>query len=168
MDSFASAAPRLPHPQTPGRPCSIAAALALVGEKWALLAVREVALGNRRFDAIARNTGAPRDILTTRLRSLEAVGVLERRRYQDRPPRFEYHLTVPGTDLLPVLQMLAAWGDRWVSDEPPVAYTHQDHEFAAALMCGTCGEEAVAGTVHAHVRAEGWDRRGPVAAAEGN
>lgn len=163
MDSFSAAAPRLPHPQTPGRPCSIAAALALVGEKWALLAVREVALGNRRFDAIARNTGAPRDILTTRLRSLEAAGILERRRYQERPARFEYHLTAAGRDLTPVLQMLAAWGDRWVSEEPPVAYTHRDHAFTAALMCGTCGEEAVPGTMHVHVRAAGWDRRGPVA-----
>ena len=56
---------------TPGRPCSVATALQVVGEKWALLVIRELFLGNRRFDRIAANTGAPRDILTTRLRSLE-------------------------------------------------------------------------------------------------
>jgi len=49
--------------ELPGRPCSVAAALSLIGEKWALLAVREIAFGNKRFDAIARNTGAPRDRL---------------------------------------------------------------------------------------------------------
>ncbi len=57
----------------PGRPCSVAAALSLVGERWSLLAVREIIFGNKRFDAIARNTGAPRDRLAARLRSLEAA-----------------------------------------------------------------------------------------------
>ena len=52
--------------ELPGRPCSVAAALNLVGEKWALLAVREIAFGNKRFDVIARNTGAPRDRLAAR------------------------------------------------------------------------------------------------------
>lgn len=49
----------VPHPEVPGRPCSVAAALQLVGERWALLAVREIFYGNRRFDRIVRNTGAP-------------------------------------------------------------------------------------------------------------
>lgn len=49
----------VPHPEVPGRPCSAAAALQLVGERWALLAIREIFYGNQRFDQIARNTGAP-------------------------------------------------------------------------------------------------------------
>ena len=57
-----------------------AAALSVLGEKWALLAIREIVFGNRRFDQIARNTGASRDILTTRLRRLEQAGVIFRRR----------------------------------------------------------------------------------------
>lgn len=158
-----NSAARLPRPATPGRPCSIAATLAFVGEKWALLAVREVALGNRRFAAIARNTGAPRDILTARLRSLEAAGILEREQYQDRPARYEYRLTPSGRDLIPVLQMLARWGDTWITDEPPVAYTHHDHAFEAAVMCRTCGEEVSERAVHPHVVAAGWDRSGPIA-----
>ncbi|MDI2127106.1 winged helix-turn-helix transcriptional regulator [Yinghuangia seranimata] len=156
-----SPATRLPRPATVGRPCSIAATLALVGEKWALLAVREIALGNRRFDAIARNTGAPRDILTTRLRSLEAAGIIERRPYQDRPARFEYHLTPAGQDLKPVLQLLARWGDTWLDADPPVAYTHHDHDLEATLMCRTCGDEVTPHTVQAHVQAPGWTRQGP-------
>ena len=82
--------------ELPGRPCSVAAALNLVGEKWALLAVREIAFGNKRFDAIARNTGAPRDRLAARLRALEAGGVVARRQYSEHPPRYEYELTEAG------------------------------------------------------------------------
>src|SRR5689334_5111372 len=67
-----TAAHTAPAAGIPGRPCSIAAALQLVGEKWALLAIREIAFGNCRFDAIARNTGAPRDRLAARLRAMEA------------------------------------------------------------------------------------------------
>ncbi|MEU8133537.1 winged helix-turn-helix transcriptional regulator [Streptodolium elevatio] len=154
---------RIARPRTVGRPCSVASALALVGEKWALLAVREILLRNHRFDAIARNTGAPRDILTTRLRALEEAGILERRRYQDRPPRFEYHLTQPGRDLQPVLQVLAAWGDRWVGEQPPVVFRHGDHDLAAVLICRHCGEEVRAGSVLPHEHAPGWDSSGPVA-----
>ena len=80
--------------------CSIAGALEVIGEKWSLLVVRELFLGVRRFSDIAVNTGAPRDILTTRLRRLEDVGVVERSEYSDRPPRYEYRLT-RGCDLLP-------------------------------------------------------------------
>ena len=58
------------------RSCTIAASLAVIGEKWSLLVVRELSLGVHRFDAIQRNTGAPRDILTSRLRRLEAEGVV--------------------------------------------------------------------------------------------
>ena len=66
-------------PEAIPRPCSVAAALGLIGEKWSLLVIRELAFRVHRFDAIARNTGAPRDILTNRLRRLEAAGVLEKR-----------------------------------------------------------------------------------------
>src|SRR5215831_3449196 len=93
--------PRMPDAAP--RSCSVAAALGVIGEKWSLLVIRELAWGVHRFDAIARNTGAPRDILTSRLRRLESAGVLERRRYQERPERFEYFLTQAGHELRPVL-----------------------------------------------------------------
>src|ERR1700709_2019623 len=97
---------------TPRRHCSVATALQVVGEKWALLVVRELFLGNRRFDRIAANTGAPRDILTTRLRSLERAGIITRRAYQDRPQRFEYRLPEAGRDLHPLPPALRTWGDK--------------------------------------------------------
>ncbi len=82
----------------------------MVGDRWALLIVREVALGNHRFTEIARGTGAPRDRLTARLRDLVDAGVLERRPYQGT--RCEYHLTASGRELVPILERLYAWGRR--------------------------------------------------------
>src|ERR1700733_1007131 len=98
------------------RPCSIARTLDLVGEKWALLAVREVFLGNRRFAEIVRRTGAPRDTMAARLRTLVGAGILERRQYSEHPARFEYRLTSAGRDLYPVILTLMRWGDRYLAD----------------------------------------------------
>lgn len=126
------------------RRCSIAGALGVVGEKWSLLVVRELFLGVRRFSEIAANTGAPRDILTTRLRRLEDVGVVERSEYSTRPLRHEYRLTRAGRDLLPVILALKQWGDRHVSGEvlPPV-YAHScGATFEPRLDCAACGEPA--------------------------
>jgi DNA-binding HxlR family transcriptional regulator len=100
----------VPLAELPGRPCPIAAALEVVGERWALLVVRELSFGNTRFTDIVRGTGAPRDRIAARLRTLEEVGVIGRRQYQDGPARFEYVLTDAGRDLLPVLDTLLAWG----------------------------------------------------------
>jgi DNA-binding HxlR family transcriptional regulator len=94
----------------PGRPCPIAAALDLVGERWALLIVRELALGNSRFEDIVRGTGAPRDRVAARLKALDEAGVIQRIRYRAAPPRFDYQLTDSGRGLLPVLDALLAWG----------------------------------------------------------
>src|SRR5918998_2420583 len=94
------------------RPCSIAAALAIVGEKYSLLVLREVCLGNGRFDQLVRNIGAPRDILAARLRRLVDAGILVKQLYSERPQRFEYRPTRAGLELEPVLMTLMAWGDR--------------------------------------------------------
>ena len=120
------------------RPCSVARTLEIVGEKWALLAVREVFLGNRRFDEMVRKTGAPRDTMTARLKTLVAAGVLERRPVSEHPPRFEYRLTPAGLDLYPVIVSLMQWGDRWLQDAgPPVQLTHEDcgARITAQLRC---------------------------------
>ncbi|WP_035797754.1 winged helix-turn-helix transcriptional regulator [Kitasatospora mediocidica] len=151
----------------PGRPCSIAAALQVMGEKWALLAVRELFYGNHRFDRIARNTGAPRDRLTARLRALEEAGVLERRLYQERPARYEYHLTEAGRELAPVIQALLVWGDRWAVDEPPVTLMHQvpghpDHPLDAAWVCRTCEVRPNGPDVTLDIHSPGWERSGPI------
>src|SRR5215212_9908015 len=115
---------RYPLADLPGRPCSIAASLELVGERWALLVLREVSNGNHRFSEIARGTGAPRDRLSARLSALVDAGVLERRPYSTAPPRSGYHLTAAGRDLLPVLQGLMQWGNRWLAEEPLVELHH--------------------------------------------
>ena len=110
----------VPLAELPGRPCPIAASLELVGERWALLVVREIALGCTRFGDIVRGTGAPRDRIAARLKTLEAAGVIGRTAYQDRPERFDYHLTESGQDLLSVLDALLVWGDKHVvaPDDP--------------------------------------------------
>ncbi|MGW4893465.1 winged helix-turn-helix transcriptional regulator [Kitasatospora sp. NPDC004240] len=151
----------------PGRPCSIAAALQVVGEKWALLAVREIFYGNHRFDRIARNTGAPRDRLTARLRALEEAGVVERRAYSERPPRFEYHLTEAGRDLAPLTQALLSWGDRWLLPQPPVTLRHAPdgcgpHPYDPAWTCRTCGREGVRDDLRIEIHSPGWAVEGPV------
>ena len=127
----------------PGRRCSIAGALAVVGDRWALLVVREVSLGAHRFSDIRRGTGAPRERLSARLSALVDAGVLERRAYSTAPPRSDYHLTEAGRDLLPVLQGLLQWGDRWVADRPPAELRHHDHAVRARWTCEVCGEPAV-------------------------
>jgi DNA-binding HxlR family transcriptional regulator len=94
-----------------GQVCSIAAALEVVGERWSLLIVRDVMLGLRRFDEIQANLGVARNVLQTRLTRLVEQGVLERRLYQERPPRHEYRLTEKGLDLWPTVVALMQWGD---------------------------------------------------------
>ena len=130
------------------RVCSMADALDVVGEKWSLLVVREVFYGVRRFEGIARNTGAPRDVLTARLRKLSEAGVLRRVQYSERPARSEYHLTEAGADLAPVLLCLLQWGRRWTRDAPaaPTGLTHDCGEpLHAQLTCRACGRPVVGG-----------------------
>jgi DNA-binding HxlR family transcriptional regulator len=93
-----------------GRPCPIAAALELVGERWALLVVREIALGATHFGDIVAGTGAPRDRIAARLKALESAGVVTRSPYQSAPTRYEYRLAASGEALIPVLDALLAWG----------------------------------------------------------
>ena len=131
------------------RACSMARALEIVGEKWALLAVREVFFGNHRFDEMVRRIGAPRDTLAARLRGLVAAGIMERRQYSDRPARFEYHLTQVGRDLYPVTLTLLHWGDQHLAgaDGPPLVLEHAcGHRLLPQVICAECGEPADLGT----------------------
>ncbi|MBY8880674.1 helix-turn-helix transcriptional regulator [Streptomyces sp. PLK6-54] len=123
------------------RPCSIAAALDILGERWSLLALREMGYGVHRFAKIAGYTGASRDILADRLRKLEDAGVVERRQYSEHPPRYEYHLTQSGRELFPVLLALRTWGDRWAVDSPALDLRHTCGESVdVALHCAHCGD----------------------------
>ena len=123
--------------------CSVAGALEVVGERWTLLILRDAFLGVRRFDDFQRSLGAARNVLQTRLERLVDEGILERRRYQERPPRHEYRLTEKGVDLWPVIVALMQWGDRHVyPDGPPVVIEHRDCGGAvdAHRSCRRCGE----------------------------
>jgi DNA-binding HxlR family transcriptional regulator len=102
------------EPTDPAGPrvCPIADALDIVGERWTLLVLRELAFGVTRFKEIQVNTGAPRETLSLRLRKLEDCRLIERRRYCEHPPRDEYVLTQAGQDLQPVLRSLREWGER--------------------------------------------------------
>ncbi len=153
-------ADRLDPTTLAGRPCAAAAALELVGDRWALLAVREVMFGNHQFSQIARNTGAPRDRLAARLKDLVAAGVLERRpgegRFGDG-----YFLTDAGRDLAPVISALRAWGDKWAVTTPPLTFRHHDHEFTPTMTCRICGEEVRPEDIGRTTTAPGWSMAGP-------
>ncbi|MFJ2832313.1 winged helix-turn-helix transcriptional regulator [Streptomyces sp. NPDC087263] len=149
------------------RPCSIAATLALVGEKYSLLVLREVALGATRFDQLVRNIGAPRDVLTARLKRLVDAGVLEKVEYSDRPKRYEYRPTAAGLELEPVLLTLMAWGDRHLQEDGfrPMVLEHTcGSELVAQVVCRECGKEVEHDDLTAHPQAPGWTVTGPAAA----
>ena len=132
------------------RVCSVARTLEIVGEKWALLAVREVFRGNRRFDEMIRWIGAPRDTLAARLRSLVSAGILERRRYSEHPARYEYWLTQAGEELYPVILTLMRWGDEHLAgdDGPPLVLEHAcGHRLVPKVVCEACGEPVQARAV---------------------
>ncbi|UBU09353.1 winged helix-turn-helix transcriptional regulator [Nonomuraea gerenzanensis] len=133
--------------------CSIGQSLERVGEWWTPLIVRDLYLGLHRFDELAENLGIARNLLTRRLETLVTDGIVERRAYQERPPRHEYHLTEAGGELVPVLMALMAWGDKWATPAggPPVRLLHQEcgAEFTPQVCCSACGEPATATNVTA-------------------
>src|SRR5437588_1012219 len=102
-----------------GQNCSIARALETVGERWTLLIIRDAFLGLRRFDQFQESLKVARNVLTDRLNRLVEEGILERVRYSERPPRYEYRLTGKGRDLQIALAGLRQWGDRYLSETPP-------------------------------------------------
>ncbi len=96
-----------------GMRCSMAGALELIGDRWALLVIRDLSLGLRRYDELRISTSIPAATLAARLKHLATAGIVERVRYQERPPRDEYRLTKKGRDLWKVSVALREWGDRW-------------------------------------------------------
>jgi len=92
------------------QPCLIARSLALVGDAWSMLILRDAHAGLTRFDEFRKSLGIAPTILTRRLAILTKEGLLEKRRYSERPPRDEYVLSEAGRDFLPVLFAISAWG----------------------------------------------------------
>jgi len=110
--------------------CTIGRTMAVLGERWTLVVLREVFNGIRRFDDIRTHTGVPRQVLSHRLGALVEQGVLRREPYRTAGARerHEYRLTPKGLDLYPVLVAVASWGDRYLADPegPPVEFGHRD------------------------------------------
>jgi DNA-binding HxlR family transcriptional regulator len=123
--------------------CSIARTLDVIGEPWSPLILRDVWVGMARFEQIQADLGISRKVLTERLHHLVDRGILERRPY-DRRPRYEYVLTRQGTELLEVLMVMVAWGDKWLAGPagPPVLYRHHacGEISHPELHCAGCGE----------------------------
>jgi len=126
------------------RRSSAARALNLIGDRWTLLVLYAAFTGVKRFDGFVDLTGIARSLLTDRLKRLEAGGVLERRLYQDRPPRHEYRLTPMGRDLYDAALVLLGWEMRWRFD--PECPSHQivhhtcGQPLKPVLTCKACGE----------------------------
>ena len=99
--------------------CPVARAMAVRGERWAMLVLRECFYGTRRFDEFERNLGIAPNILSARLRDLTAHGLIER---VPAAGRHEYRLTGKGRDVFPVFLALKGWADRWMTgpEGPPV------------------------------------------------
>ncbi|MCW2880352.1 MAG: transcriptional regulator, HxlR family [Sphaerisporangium sp.] len=110
--------------------CSIERTLAVLGEKWTWLVLREAFNGVRRFADIQAGTRAPRQVLSARLARLVDEGLLRKVPYREpgRRQRDEYRLTQKGLDLYPIMVSLMHWGDRYMADPagPPVVLTHRD------------------------------------------
>jgi DNA-binding HxlR family transcriptional regulator len=125
--------------------CSIARAWSVLGERWTMVILRQAFLGARRFEDYQSGLGIARNMLADRLRTLVEHGILERRAYQEHPPRYEYRLTAKGLDLYPVLVSLMQWGDRYGEHEggPPVELVHRPcgHVADPHFTCAHCGGE---------------------------
>ena len=108
-------------------PCPIASALDIVGDKWSLLIIRDMSLFAKHKNKDFQNAGEkiPTNILANRLLSLVENGLVEKRLYQNKPPRYEYHLTDAGKGLVPVIQSLAIWANEYIDGVSIPDFTHK-------------------------------------------
>jgi len=124
--------------------CSAAHTIAVIGDRWTLMLLRDLFLGVRRFDDFERRLGISRSIIADRLKHLVDEGVLRREAYQESPVRHEYRLTDKGLALHPVIMAIVHWGDTYYADAagPPLLHRHRSCgcDFAPVLACSECGE----------------------------
>ena len=124
--------------------CPVARAEAVAGDRWTVLVLRELFMGSHRFEEIQAQTEGTPQMITTRLKKLEADGLVERRLYNERPKRYEYRLTEKGEAYYPVILALRAWGETWCksADEGcAINYAHRTCGGPAGLgpVCESCG-----------------------------
>jgi DNA-binding HxlR family transcriptional regulator len=126
--------PPMSEPQTP-----LAAALERVGDRWSLLLIESLLAGPRRFGELSADVaGIAPNILSERLKRLEAERILRATPYSERPPRFTYALTDEGLELAGVLRLLADWGARGSTHAEPMRHGACGTPVEARLWCPTC------------------------------
>lgn len=129
-------------------PCSVARTVAVIGDRWTLLILRDAFLKVRRFEEFQERLGVTRHLLADRLRKLVREGVLKKVAYQARPKRFEYRLTEKGLDLHPIIMAIVHWGDVHTAGARgrPLLHrhTHCGKTFDPELTCSECGEHVSA------------------------
>jgi DNA-binding HxlR family transcriptional regulator len=142
--------------------CSLARGLDLIGDWWSPLIVRDLYLGVSRFDELVTDLGISRNLLTRRLNALVESGIITRRTYHERPRRYDYALTEKGSDLVPAILALTAWGDKWARPKQgsPILFVHTacGNVFTPRVTCSECGAAVDAANVIA--------ARGPGGAAK--
>jgi DNA-binding HxlR family transcriptional regulator len=140
--------------------CSIARTLDLIGDRWTPLVLRDVAMGISRFDAIQRDLGISRKVLTERLQHLVEADVVSRTPYQDHPPRHDYQLTEKGSDLAMVLVAMQTFGDKWTTGASgvPLQWRHLGcGEISSPVACcDHCGAQVGPGDA-VPMRGPGFD-----------
>ena len=142
--------------------CSIARSFAVFGDPWKALVIRDVHLGLNRFDQFVDDLGVSRKVLTERLNDMIDDQLLERVRYQDHPPRYDYVLTERGRDVVPIVLAAMAWGDRWLAgtEGVPAIPIHADHVCTIEIVCSTCQQSIDANDITAAVGAGAQPGRG--------
>ncbi len=141
------------------QPCSMARTLAVVGDRWTLLVLRDCFLGVRRFDEFEQRLGITRHVLAGRLKKLVEHGVLAKVPYQQRPLREEYRLTDKGLDLHASVLALVSWGDKHMADQrgAPIQHIHKacGHVMHPVTVCSECAEPVSARDIRVEAGA-GW------------
>lgn len=150
----------------PGRTNAVGQMLALVGDEWTLLVMQQALLGATRYGQFTTRLPISNSVLTRRLGSLTEDGLLQRRRYQERPPRDEYLVTPRGRALWPVLVSIWEWERHWVPEHreplPRMRHLRCGADFTPVLTCADCGAPAAAGEVTAAWGPSGgWSRSLP-------
>ena len=144
-------------------PCSVARTVAVIGDRWTLLVLRDCFLRVRRFEDFQASLGVTRHVLADRLRKLVRQGVLRRVPYQVRPKRYEYILTQKGLDLYPIIMSIVHWGDIHMVDERgrPRLYEHKicAKMFDPVMVCSSCGGPLSAKEVNVHLGPGSGDSR---------
>ncbi|HQT83949.1 MAG: hypothetical protein B7Z58_04225 [Acidiphilium sp. 37-64-53] len=138
--------------------CPIARSLERVGEWWSILILRDAFHGLKRFDEFQKNLDIAPNMLTRRLHALLESGLLEKQRYSEHPPRYDYVLTERGRDFRPVLSALLAWGNKHFAPEGPsvVLVDRQTvAELVPMMVDGRTGKRVATGRCRAPARSAG-------------